>query len=126
MSDALACADMQGTKAGYQRHWRAQQEACRACKDANNAYNAGHRTPPDTSRDQVAIEEAVAGRRVTLTRAELAEVHRRLKALGLSVAQAAARLDCSGRTVQRWRSRLAAADRELGDQDQVEDLEQAS
>ena len=34
-----------GTPAGYQRHKRASEDACAACRQAHSSYIAEHRTP---------------------------------------------------------------------------------
>lgn len=55
--------------------------------------------------DQVAIAEAMTGRRVHLTQAETAEAVARLTATGHSADEIGERLGLSGRTVVRFRSR---------------------
>lgn len=54
--------------------------------------------------DEVAIAEAMAGRRVRLTKAERSEAVRRLTGRGLSAREIGERLHTTGRTVQRWRA----------------------
>lgn len=57
--------------------------------------------------DEIAVERAVHGDRVRLTRAEVSEVVRRLTGMGYSVREIAERLGVSGRTVVRKRSAAA-------------------
>lgn len=57
--------------------------------------------------DFVAVDEAVAGRPVKLTKQERAEAIRQLRERGYSARQAAERLRISGRTVQRHSSKAA-------------------
>lgn len=57
--------------------------------------------------DEIAVTEAMAGRRVQLTRAELAEARRRLDAQGLSARVIAERLGTTARTVTRYRRAAA-------------------
>lgn len=54
--------------------------------------------------DEIAVEQAIAGRRVRLTSAERAEAVRRLTAAGFSGRQIAERLHVSDRTVTRRRA----------------------
>lgn len=54
--------------------------------------------------DDIAVERAMHGERIRLTRAEVAEAHARLNAQGLTAAQIAQRLHVSDRTVVRRRS----------------------
>lgn len=63
----------------------------------------------DVEVDEVAVEEAIAGRRVTLTRAERREVVHRLTARGYSAAEIAERLGTYGRMVNRDRAKVRAA-----------------
>ena len=55
------------------------------------------------SIDEIAVERAVAGEKVPLTRAEAAEAWDRLERMGLSAKQIAARLHTTAKTVHRWR-----------------------
>lgn len=57
--------------------------------------------------DEIALERAMAGEPVRLTKAETAEVVRRLTDDGHSAADIAARLNLSSRAVVRWRSHTA-------------------
>jgi DNA-binding CsgD family transcriptional regulator len=54
--------------------------------------------------DEIAIEEAMRGRLVTLTKTERAEAVHRMTVRGYSAEQIAQRLGVSGRTVQRKRA----------------------
>lgn len=58
--------------------------------------------------DDVAIAEAIAGRRVRLTRAERHRLVERMHRDGASSAQIAERLGCSPRTVERYEAALRA------------------
>lgn len=58
----------------------------------------------DTALDEIAIDEAMRGRRVALTRDERAEAMRRLNAAGLSARLIAERLGTTSRTVVRKRA----------------------
>lgn len=62
--------------------------------------------PPCTadSIDEIAVTEAIGGRRVPLTRAEKTEAVRRMTEAGYSASQIARRLSTSDRTITRRRS----------------------
>ncbi len=57
--------------------------------------------------DEVAVQRAMGGGRVTLSQAERAEAVRRLTALGLSATEVAARMSITTRTVTRLRKSAA-------------------
>lgn len=63
----------------------------------------------DDHLDEVAVERAMAGDRVALTKAERAEVVGRLTERGLSVRQIAEQLHTTSRTITRVRSSMRAA-----------------
>lgn len=54
--------------------------------------------------DEIAVEQAIAGRPVRLTRAEVTDAVRRLTAMGFSAAQIAERVGVTDRTVTRRRA----------------------
>lgn len=58
----------------------------------------------ESSVDEIAVERAVAGERLPLTRAESAEAWGRLEKLGLSAHDISLRLHTTQKTVERWRS----------------------
>lgn len=58
---------------------------------------------PEDYLDLIAVERAVRGERMHLTRAEISEAWRQLEHQGMSAAQISARLGVTARTVQRWR-----------------------
>lgn len=70
-----------------------------------NCADAGERprTPVFAGEllDEIAIEEAIAGRPVRLTRAEATEAQHRMRAMGYTAQQIAERLHITERTVQR-------------------------
>lgn len=60
-------------------------------------------TMPDDSIDTLAVQRALDGHPVDLTRAERREVTRILTSRGVSAQEIAARLDVADRTIVRWR-----------------------
>jgi hypothetical protein len=59
--------------------------------------------------DEVAVAEAMAGRRINLTRAEWDEAVRRLLAAGMSDTEVGDRLHVVDRTILRWRQQHGVA-----------------
>lgn len=104
----MSHGDAPGTITGYGRHRRAGEAPCDACADAHRAYNRAWDAANKPSRrfDPIAVGAAVAGHRVTLTRAELGEAIRELNARHLTDPQIATRLRVSARTVLRRRRQL--------------------
>jgi hypothetical protein len=116
-------SDECGTEAGYSRHRRRKEPGCQPCREAHNAFAneakqrraalrptaAPKPRPPHRPQplDQLAIDLAVTGHPVKLTRAERREAVRRLTETGLTAAQVGLVLNITARSVQRHRSTAA-------------------
>lgn len=67
-----------GSRAGYERHRRAKEDACRACRDAYAAWYREYRADNPDQRERELMRNAARGRAVWRLAAEYPERFRQL------------------------------------------------
>jgi len=116
-----------GTAAAIARHRYRHEpldDICRAARAA--ARRAGGWPPPDAFVDDVAVERAIDGEDVPLTRLERAEAVRQMARRGFTRSQVAKRLRMSGHRVNQLFFDQAVVDRVIaGDDVQMTSAERA-
>jgi ribosomal protein L32 len=110
-------ARMSGEKAGDRidvarcPHCVKHHDRGHVCTKCGTAPASALRLPDDGEVDEIAVERAMGGDAVRLTRSEQVEVVRRLADRGLSDAEIAKRLHVTAKTVERRRADYGIASR---------------
>lgn len=108
-----ACREVQGTEAGWMRHYRAKQAPCKPCRRVHNKRTSNAKRRRGAYVDDMKVERFLAGdaNGLTLNRLERAEVLRKLLSAPdrLTTIEIADRVGVSKATVNRHMKKLRMA-----------------